>query len=443
MSTTLIVNVGNDSCYQDLDIAIEPPYWSIMLGSYLERIGEKVRILDLNCEEYFTIMVELEEEGGIAGRYDKFIVLAHGHNPSASTQLMDRAFEIGRGLGRYVRQGQFVYMGGGHVERNHITASESSGSALPLAEGGVLREWGRDNYGSKEQQELNWDLVDMRRYRAHNWHCLGGLDRGGYGVIYTSFGCPFNCEYCCVGGKGISFRDVGTVLKDIDGLVLRGIKNLKIADEIFFFKKSHYMPILEGLVERNYGLNIWCYARPDMLDYEILELAKKAGINWLALGIEGTRDGKCGKDIGTVVKTIQDSGINVIGNYMFGLVGDTFESMQATLDLALELNCEYANFYCVMAYPGSRLYEKELAKGSHARLPLTWSGYGQYSVDSTPLPTESLSSADILLFRDNAFNEYFNSPKYLDMIRAKFGEDTMNGIKRTASIRLRRADGVV
>jgi len=440
MSTTLIINVGGSGCYQGLDTAIEPPYWSIMLGSYLEKIGEKVHILDLNCEEYFTA----EEERGIAGWYDKFIVLAHGHNPSASTPLMDRAFEIGRDLGRYMRPGQYVYIGGGHVEKNHITKKDSLGDGyLPLAEGGVLQEWGKNDYGSIYQQELNWDLVDMRRYRAHNWHCLGGLDRGGYGVVHTSFGCPFNCEYCCVGGKGMSFRSPEIVLKDIDGLVSRGVKNLKIADEIFFFRKSHYMPILEGLVERGYGLNIWCYARPDMLDYDVLELAKKAGINWLALGIEGTRDGKCGKDIGTVVKTIQDSGINVIGNYMFGLVGDTFESMEATLDLALELNCEYANFYCVMAYPGSRLYEKELAKSSRANLPLTWSGYGQYSADSTPLPTESLSSADILLFRDNAFHEYFNSPKYLDMIRMKFGENTMNEIKRMTGTRLRRADGVV
>src|SRR3972149_1779768 len=117
MLTTLIINVGNSSCYQGLDTAIEPPYWSIMLGSYLEKIGEKVQILDLNCEEYFTA----EEENGIAGRYDKFIVLAHGHNPSASTPLMDKAFEIGRDLGRYVRHGQYVYTGGSHAEKYCLT----------------------------------------------------------------------------------------------------------------------------------------------------------------------------------------------------------------------------------------------------------------------------------------------------------------------------------
>ncbi|KKL50514.1 hypothetical protein LCGC14_2304770, partial [marine sediment metagenome] len=53
---------------------------------------------------------------------------------------------------------------------------------------------------------------------------------------------------------------------------------------------------------------------------------------------------------------IRNAGIYVIGNYMFGLPDDTHESMQATLDLALNLECEFTNFYSAMAYPGSPLY---------------------------------------------------------------------------------------
>src|SRR5207249_1869902 len=99
---------------------------------------------------------------------------------------------------------------------------------------------------------------------------------------------------------------------------------------------------------------------------------RAAGFRWLALGIESAskfvRDGvDKGRfqddDIIKVVRKIQAAGINVIGNYIFGLPDDTRESMQATLDMAIEANCEFANFYSAMAYPGSKLYTLALEKG--------------------------------------------------------------------------------
>ena len=53
----------------------------------------------------------------------------------------------------------------------------------------------------------------------------------------------------------------------------------------------------------------------------------------------------------------------MIGNYIFGLPEDDLETMQETLDLALELNCEFANFYCAMAYPGSLALRARAGRG--------------------------------------------------------------------------------
>lgn len=63
------------------------------------------------------------------------------------------------------------------------------------------------------------------------------------------------------------------------------------------------------------------------------------------------------------MELVRAAGINVIANYLFGLPEDDLESMQATLDLALELNCEFANFYCAMAFPGSQLYNVAVKEG--------------------------------------------------------------------------------
>ena len=110
--------------------------------------------------------------------------------------------------------------------------------------------------------------------------------------------------------------------------------------------------------------------------------------------------------------------------------------MQETLDLALELNCEFANFYSAMAYPGSALYAMAVRKG--LPLPERWSGYSQHSYDCTPLPTGTVSAAEVLRFRDDAFHAYFGNPRYLDMVMARFGPQTRQHVEDMARHRLRR-----
>jgi len=130
------------------------------------------------------------------------------------------------------------------------------------------------------------------------------------------------------------------------------------------------------------------------------------------------------------------AGIHVIGNYIFGLPEDDLETMQETLDLALEMNCEFANFYCAMAYPGSPLYERALAEGWP--LPEAWSGYSQHSVDSLPLPTRHVSAGEVLRFRDEAFQSYFKNPRYLAMVEASFGAATLDEVAAMSAHRLER-----
>ncbi|MCW1356356.1 radical SAM protein [Campylobacter jejuni] len=171
---------------------------------------------------------------------------------------------------------------------------------------------------------------------------------------------------------------------------------------------------------------------------------KIAGVNWLALGIESAnpnvRDGAHKKlkvnDIKTIINLIRKHDINIIGNFIFGLPDDTLESMRETLDMAKELNCEFVNFYCAMAYPGSRLYNIAIQK--NWKLPETWIGFSQHSYDMLPLPSNTLSARDIVAFRDNAFNEYFSNNKYLTMIENKFGKNVRENLENICKNKLRR-----
>src|SRR5262249_49610629 len=152
--------------------------------------------------------------------------------------------------------------------------------------------------------------------------------------------------------------------------------------EMFVLNKEHVMGICDEILASGHDFNIWAYARIDTIRDEFLQKLKQAGFRWLALGIEsgsqhvrdGVEKGRFGSgEILKTVRKVQEAGIYIIGNYIFGLPDDTVESMQETLDLALEANCEFANFYSAMAYPGSKLYDLAQKKGWD--LPTSWIGY--------------------------------------------------------------------
>jgi hypothetical protein len=89
-----------------------------------------------------------------------------------------------------------------------------------------------------------------------------------------------------------------------------------------------------------------------------------------------------------------------------------------------------------MAYPGSELYRTALKEGWP--LPQSWSGYSQHAVDTLPLPTRYLSGAEVLRFRDQAFDAYFRAPRYLDRVTKLFGPETAEHIRAMAAIKLER-----
>ena len=113
-----------------------------------------------------------------------------------------------------------------------------------------------------------------------------------------------------------------------------------------------------------------------------------------------------------------------------------FADLPETLDLAIEANCEFANFYCAMAYPGSKLYTMALEKGWE--LPDSWIGYSQHSFETKPLRTDVLTSAEVLKFRDEAFMSYFKNPRYLALVEKKFGPTVLRHIEQMTQIQLKR-----
>jgi anaerobic magnesium-protoporphyrin IX monomethyl ester cyclase len=470
--------------------AVENPVWAGLIATFVRANGFSVEIVDAEADE---LTPEQAADRVKALLPVLVAVVVYGHQPSASTQNMTGASAVATAV-KNVNPDLPLLLLGGHVaslpERtlaeeacDFVSIDEglhtivdllhafkaSSDPSLARVRGLVYRDHGHPvrNDAAPLVKDLDtemagvaWDLLPMARYRAHNWHCFGNLEREPYAAIYTTLGCPYRCSFCCIQApfkageqmmglraeaNSYRFWSPARVVEEIDLLVnTHGVRNIKFADEMFVLNQRHVIGICDLLIERGYDLNIWAYARVDTVKDNMLDRLKRAGFNWLALGIEAADDRVLTDvdkryevdEVYDTVRRIKDAGINIIGNYIFGLPEDTPETMQHTLDLALDLNCEFANFYSAMAYPGSPLYDEAVRRGW--QLPEKWSGYSQHSIDTLPLPTRHIPAGDVLSFRDRAFETYFRHEPYLRMVEEKFGEATVAHIREMTSHKLER-----
>ena len=492
LDVVLINPASRAAVYQSLGkslAAVENPVWAGLMATYCRAHGLSPAIIDAEAEglpaEAVAERVQQEQPTLAA-------IVVYGHQPSASTQVMTAAGEACRAI-KQCTPGQPLLLLGGHVaalpertlrdeEADFVAAGEGLHTLVGLVEAlqtpvpdfaRVPGLWyrNRDQIQHTSDKPLiadldrllsgpAWDLMPMSRYRAHNWHCLGGRERQPYAALYTTLGCPYHCAFCCIqapfrsgeraGGLRTSsnsyrYWSPDTVIAQIDVLVHQyGVRNIKIADEMFVLSRKHVVAICDLLIERCYDLNLWAYARVDTIKDDMVEKLKKAGFNWLAIGIEAGTDRVRAdvdkafrqQDLYRVLGRLRDAGIHVIGNYIFGLPEDDLDTMQETLDLALDLQCEFANFYSAMAYPGSPLYERAVCQG--VPLPRAWTGYAQHARDCLPLPTRHVTAAEVLRFRDEAFLKYYTDSSYLRMVERRFGAETVAEIRRMTAHRLER-----
>ena len=488
---------ASEKIYQGLaknNAAIEPPIWAAMLANSVRTKGHRPEILDAEVEglDYFSAAKRITE-------YKAKIVcfVVYGQQPSASSQNMEGATATAREL-KDLAPDTFVVFVGGHVAalpletmkketfidavcQNEgvytlhalLSLSKLNPTELKRVPGLVYRDG--DNIIMNESSPIvaredlehelpgmAWDLLpSLNRYRTAGWHSWSNnTEKQPFAAIYTSLGCPYKCSFCMINiinrtkqGPNVSSEDSNSfrwwspefIIKQFDHIAAQGVRNVKIADELFVLNPNHFGKICDLIIERGYDFNIWAYSRVDTCKPKYLEKLAKAGVKWLGLGIENPnnelrkeihKDGFQEVKVLDLINNIRDAGINIGGNYIFGLPFDTKESMQATLDFALENPTEMTNMYSAMAYPGSPLHNQARLFGTE--LPSTYSGYSQHSYDTLNLSNENLTSAEILAFRDKAFDTYHASPKYMELVKDKFGDKAVNELNETKKIKLDR-----
>jgi radical SAM superfamily enzyme YgiQ (UPF0313 family) len=489
---------ASEAAYQDLSrdfSAIEPPTWSLLLAQSCRSRGFSVAILDCVAER----LTDAEAVRRIREADPRLVCFVlYGQNPNSGTTSMIGAVRLGEAL-KLAHPGYPICLVG-----SHVSALPMEVLALPVVDLVLLNEGvyalhdllasdlkedlpriagiGHKAFGRpflnppqrvvpQERMDLDlpgyaWDLLPFREkpldlYRAHLWHA--GYDMGRrtpFAALYTSLGCRFKCDFCMINilnrtdnaehiaaadSAGMRFWSPAFILGEFDRLARMGVETIRICDEMFFLDRRYFEPLLQGLTERDYRIRSWSYARVDSVQPRYLDLFKRAGIDWLAIGIEAgnqmvrkevSKGSFKDVNIRQVVRSIQEAGINVVGNYIFGFPEDSLETMGETLDLALELNTEFANMYSCQALPGSPIYQQ--CKRNGWALPETFEAFAFLSYECRPMPTRHLTPEQVLRFRDEAWHRYFTNPPYLDLVERKFGAEQRASVEALARIKLRR-----
>lgn len=498
-----LVTKSSKKTYQKLShtySAIEPPTWALLLAESTRSVGFKVDILDANAE---NLSVE-EILKRIKDNSPKLICLVvYGQNVNAGTTNMSGAIHTSEYLKKFIstpisiigshvqalpietlkkeKSIDFVFTNEGvYSLRNLLNLIDFSSNNLAKIKGIAFRNQNKiiinapEKIVPNEKMDIDlpgyaWDLLPFKKkpldlYRAPMWHAEYDFEkRTPYASLQTSLGCQFGCNFCMINilnrndndeigvasnYSKMRFWSTNFIIKEFDKLIKMGVRTIRIVDEMFLLNPKYYIPLCEKLAERNKddSLRIWSYSRIDTVKRpEILKLVRRAGIKWLALGIEsGERSVRLevdkGKfedvDVRKVIQKVHEADINVMANYIFGLPGDTKETVKKTFDLSLELCTAGWNTYGAMALPGSYLYKKALEEGN--QLPDTYEGFSFHSYETLPLPTEKLSAKEIITLRDEAFNQYHNHKPFLNLIEKKFGKEAVKNIVEMTKITLKR-----
>ncbi len=196
-----------------------------------------------------------------------------------------------------------------------------------------------------------------------------------YTLMVTSRGCPFRCIFCASSvtwGRKVRLRSPQNVIAEIAEVVNRyGIRNITFADDTFTLNRERTIDICRRIVKEKFNINFLCSSRLDTIDEERLHWLQKAGCHTITFGIEtGNQEiaKVIRKDVDLspaprVFKMVRDYGIAVHSSYIIGNPGDTRETIEQTIQFALDSGTDEAQFSISTPFPGTELWKMAINQG--------------------------------------------------------------------------------
>jgi radical SAM superfamily enzyme YgiQ (UPF0313 family) len=245
-------------------------------------------------------------------------------------------------------------------------------------------------------------------------------------VIVTGRGCPFKCTYCVTPqtlmGHGYRKRSIESIVAEFKYIAenFPQVREIMIEDDTLTADRKRCQSFSDALVAAGATTIPWAANSRADVDYETLSAMKRAGCRLVCVGFESgdqmildnIQKSLTIDKIRLFMTNAKKAGILVHGCFMVGNRGETRETLETTLRFAKELSPDTAQFFPIMAYPGTSDYrffkEQGWISTEDFRKWLTSDGLHSSVVARPDLPHEEL-----VAFCDRARREFYLRPKYL------------------------------
>jgi len=252
-----------------------------------------------------------------------------------------------------------------------------------------------------------WTVIDPKRHK-----CMATI---------TGKGCPMKCSFCDISKtEGVKYRamSVERVIEEISYMSQLGITHIDFRDGCFTTDIKRVKKIAQEII--NSGLKVEWGCNSTIRDIKntdslFLKLLYDSGCRSLFFGIESgnpdilKREKKVTPEqVYKVIKMTQKAGIKAHCSFIFGLEGETEETMKQTIDMALRLNSQTVSFSIAAPYPGTKLYDSYKEKGYIKTF--NWKLYGG---EEPVFETEAISPKMLKSFLVTAHKKFYFRPSYI------------------------------
>jgi MoaA/NifB/PqqE/SkfB family radical SAM enzyme len=239
--------------------------------------------------------------------------------------------------------------------------------------------------------------------------------------MWTSRGCPYKCIFCLwphimYHGNTYRMRDPKKVVDEMEFLIRKmQFRSIYIDDDTTNVNKNNLMEIANEIKKRKLKFPWAIMARPDLMDKELLKNLRSAGLYAVKYGVESAEQkilDLANKNMNLeyaleMIRYTHKLGIKTHLTFTFGLPGETKETIQKTIDLALELNPYSVQFSINTPFPGTTYYFQLKKKGW--KEPRDWSLFDGHKV--AVIESENLSKEYLEQALNRAYKLWFEHKK--------------------------------
>ncbi len=266
-------------------------------------------------------------------------------------------------------------------------------------------------------------------------------------VIKVSRGCPFHCFFCLatpVSGAEVRKRSVPNIIEEIKECVEKyKIKNFVFWSDIFNIDKKWVMELCQAIIDNKLKITWSANTRADTADEEMAEMMYKAGCRLVSIGVEsGSQEilNNIGKritldDVRMTVKIFKKLGIKIYNYFVIGLPWENEETVEETIDFAIELDSDFISFYTATPFPGTKFYNYATEHNLINSDTSFESAYFYPSVNS-----HYLTKDEIFALHKKALKRFYLRPAYIlkMLLKIKSWQEFKNYYKAGMNLLLRK-----